>query len=235
MASKKYYAVKKGKVTGVMYSWDECKASVDGYPGAQYKGFSTLAEAYAYLGMGSPEGEKTAVVNGDSVYSVRQGLSDDTLLAYVDGSFKEEVQKYSFGCVFLLPDGRIYVQKGNGSNPLSLQHQNVSGEMLGAMYAVKVAMMNGYAGIELRYDYEGIEKWVTGEWRSKTELTQKYTAAMREWMQSIRVKFTKVEAHTNVTFNELADQLAKQALVEGDGIPKVKKLEEMESYGTDAT
>ena len=45
MAKKKYYAVKKGKRTGIFQSWEECKASVDGYPGAEYRGFATKAEA----------------------------------------------------------------------------------------------------------------------------------------------------------------------------------------------
>jgi len=54
--------------------------------------------------------------------------------------------------------------------------RNVAGEMLGAMYAVKWAMVNGYKEIELRYDYEGIEKWVQGIWKAKNELAQKYAA-----------------------------------------------------------
>ena len=41
MAKKKVYAVKKGKQTGLFYSWNECKESVSGYPGAEYKGFET--------------------------------------------------------------------------------------------------------------------------------------------------------------------------------------------------
>ena len=36
MASK-YYAVKKGKVPGIYMNWDDCKAMVDGYPGACIK------------------------------------------------------------------------------------------------------------------------------------------------------------------------------------------------------
>ena len=41
MAKKKVYAVKKGKQTGLFYSWDACKESVIGYPGAEYQGFET--------------------------------------------------------------------------------------------------------------------------------------------------------------------------------------------------
>ena len=50
MAAKKYYAVKKGKVTGIFQSWEECRNAVEGYSGAQYKGFSTFEEAGGYMG-----------------------------------------------------------------------------------------------------------------------------------------------------------------------------------------
>ena len=98
--------------------------------------------------------------------------------------------------------------------------------MLGAMYAVKTAMLNGYTKVEIRYDYEGIEKWVTGAWRSKTELTGLYASSMREWGKRIMISFTKVAAHSNVYYNELADKMAKTGLREGNGIPKVHMLEE---------
>jgi len=152
------------------------------------------------------------------------------LLAYVDGSYDDSIKKYAFGCVFITETGDIYTEYGNGDNPQSLQHRNVTGEMLGAMYAVKTAMLNGYKEIEIRYDYEGIEKWVTGQWRSKTELTQKYAASMREWSKSIGIHFTKVVAHSNVTYNELADQMAKQGLTDGNGVPKLRKLQELALY-----
>ena len=45
MAKKKYYVVWKGATPGVYPTWDECKAQVFGYEGAQYKSFSSLEEA----------------------------------------------------------------------------------------------------------------------------------------------------------------------------------------------
>ncbi len=221
MAGKKVYAVRKGKITGVFKSWEECRDSVGGYPGAEYRGFSTMEEARAYLGLfeaaDSGEGEEELPPPG-------------RLLAYVDGSYDGALKKYAFGCVFLLPDGRIFTQCGNGDREQSLQHRNVTGEMLGAMYAAKTALYNGFSGVEIRYDYQGIEKWVTGEWRSKTELTQKYAAAMREWGRSLELRFTKVAAHTNVRYNELADQMAKRGLTEGDGVPRVGRIEDMTEW-----
>lgn len=233
MATKKFYAVKNGRTIGICLSWEECKTSVDGFPNAEYKGFATKNEALRYLGL-----EEESAAEHDVTKKLELDRSElpapGTLLAYVDGSYNDSLKKYAFGCVFILPDGRIYLEFGNGDDPKSLQYRNVTGEMLGAMYATKTAIVNGYGALEICFDYQGIEKWVTGEWKSKTELTQKYAEAMRKWEKDIHITFTKVTAHTNVQFNELADKTAKRGLVEGQGVPKVKKLEEMESYGADS-
>ena len=130
---------------------------------------------------------------------------EGTLLAYVDGSYQDALKKYGFGCIFILPDGRIYTEYGNGDNPDSLKQRNVSGEMLGAMYAVRFALNSGFTVIEIRYDYEGIEKWVTGAWKSKNDLTKKYAQTM------------------------LADETAKLGVANGNGIPKVKSLSDFEA------
>ena len=67
-------------------------------------------------------------------------------------------------------------------------------------------------------------------WRSKTELTGLYAHSMREWSKEIQITFTKVPAHSNVFFNELADQTAKRGLEEADGVPKVRALEDMKLW-----
>ena len=219
MAAKKVYAVKKGKKTGIFFSWADCKASVDGFPGAEYKGFPSLADAKAYLGVTSVDFEEDKPEH----LSIRPE-TEDQIIAYVDGSYNHSIPKYSFGCVFILPDGTIHTESGNGDNPESLALRNVTGEMLGAMFAVRFAMVNGYKEVEICYDYEGIEKWAIGAWKRNTDLTKKYAKAMQGWGQSIKIKFKKVAAHTNVYYNEMADQLAKDALVNGDGVPVIRKL-----------
>jgi ribonuclease HI len=43
MAKKeKFYTVWKGKRPGIYMKWDDCKAAIEGYKGAQYKSFSTF-------------------------------------------------------------------------------------------------------------------------------------------------------------------------------------------------
>ena len=231
MVKKKVYAVKKGKVTGLFYSWDECKDATNGYPGAEFKGFGTEAEARAYL-----EGREISIeeIFAEEIPTEEQAkeelqfhtekLDENQVIAYVDGSFDKTIGKYSFGCILLVPGGRIIKESGNGNEPESLAIRNIAGEMLGAMYAVRWALVNGYKFIELHYDYEGIEKWATGAWKANNVLTQKYAAFMQRKGSQIRISFQKVKAHSGHYYNEQVDRLAKAALTKGNGIPKIQKL-----------
>lgn len=216
MAKKKYYAVKKGYKTGIFDNWTDCQSAISGYSNAEYKSFATEEEAKFYLEM------KNESLSSDIVVDDVEARHD-RLIAYVDGSYDDSLKKYAFGCVFLTPSGDIIKESGNGDNPASLAIRNVAGEMLGAMFAVKWALVNGYSEVEIRYDYEGIEKWVAGEWKAKHELAVKYAKAMNEWEKSIRIYFLKIAAHSNNKYNDMADELAKAALAEGKGIPKIKR------------
>ncbi len=228
MAAKKVYAVRKGHSVGIFETWEACKAAVDGYSGAEYKSFPTRQEAENYCFGNLTEKE---VLTSDIAYKQHEEkLEPYEMIAYVDGSYEHSLLKYAFGCVFLMPDGCIYVENGSGNNPQSAKLRNVTGEMLGSMFAVRWAIKNGFRKIELRYDYEGVEKWVTGAWKSKTELTQKYAQSMQMWGKQIQICFTKVLAHSNVYFNEMADKLAKQALEDKEGVPAFRMREEMEPW-----
>ena len=47
--AKKFYAIRKGCVPGIYENWDEAKAQIDGFPGADYKGFMTRKDAENYM------------------------------------------------------------------------------------------------------------------------------------------------------------------------------------------
>lgn len=227
MSQKKVYAVKKGKATGLFYSWDECSDAVNGYPGAEFKGFAKEVEARAYLGETPPKKKEASKQSKarEEAETHTEKIAENQVIAYVDGSFDKSIGKYSFGCLLLLPDGRIIKEFGNGNEPDSLAIRNVAGEMLGAMYAAQWALVNGYEIIEIRYDYEGIEKWATNAWKANNTLTKKYAEFMRRKQAQIRISFQKVKSHSGDYYNEKVDKLAKSALTEANGVPKIQKRE----------
>jgi len=209
MAKKKIYAVRKGKTTGIFYSWDECSASVNGYPGAEYKSFTTKEEANSYLGNSfavqieeEKKDQKNTALDG----------TESTLTAYVDGSFDPSIGKYAFGCILLTPEGEIIRESGNGQDPESLAIRNVAGEMLGAMYAVQWAINHGYPSLTIYYDYMGIEMWATGQWKRNKQGTIAYYDYVQSIRSRLKLTFVKVKGHSGVEGNEEADRIAKHAV-----------------------
>lgn len=195
---KKYYVVREGRKSGIYATWAECKAQVDGFSGAVYKSFLTMAEAEAYL---RPSGTD----NGE-------GLADSEIaIAYVDGSFDKRVRKYAYGCVILYQGERVELS-GAGDDAKYIGMHNVAGEILGSVYAIRWAINHGVKKIQVHHDYEGIAKWATGDWKANKEGTQEYQQFVKESREKIYIGFTKVAAHTGVELNERADQLAKAAL-----------------------
>ena len=223
MAKKKIYAVRKGHKTGLFATWAECQKAVSGYSGAEFRGFTEKEEALASFQKlsGALTNIRTeALVRRISRY-IETGCSgvevpENMVIAYVDGSFEKSIGRYAFGCVILTPDGQEIRKSGSGSDSAGVAIRNVAGEMLGSMTAVNWAIENKYPAVEIRYDYEGVEKWVTGVWRAKTPLTSKYAAHMQEAGKKVKISFCKIAAHTGNHYNEEADQLAKSALLKMD-------------------
>jgi len=213
--AKKYYAVAKGKTPGIYLTWDDCKAQVDHFPGAVYKGFVTLQEAEVFV----------QNVNGNVKVDIYEQLeiplqekgvkeqisTSEHLVAYVDGSYDHSQLRYAYGCVLVLPEEEVTLN-GSDNHEDYVSMRNVAGEIMGSEQAVLWALEHGYKKVTIYYDYEGIEKWANGIWKANKPGTQRYKTFIQEKRQDIEIYFQKVAAHTGVKYNEMADQLAKEAL-----------------------
>lgn len=194
----KYYAVKKGKVPGIYYTWDDCKKMVDGYPGAVYKSFKTIEEANAFIG-------------GNVVEEKNDNTKNDNAFAFVDGSYNQVTGVYGFGG-FLMCDGKKHVLQGNGNDEEMASMRNVAGEILGCVAAVKKAIELGLPEVDVYYDYMGIEMWATGGWKRNKAGTIAYYDFIKSVENQITINFVKVKGHSGVEGNEEADRLAKEAV-----------------------
>ena len=130
------------------------------------------------------------------------------IVAYTDGSFNVKNNTAGYAAILTFENGLEKVLSGNITDPQATPLRNVAGELQAVLEAVKAAE-EACADLVIYYDYEGVEKWVTGEWKAKKEFTQKYRNAVRG--SFIKVEFHKVAAHTGVEYNERADKLAKAA------------------------
>ena len=201
--AKKYYAVKVGKSVGIYNNWEDCKKQVTGFSGAIYKSFPTLEEAKNYLNNGNIENE----VNSFSL----EDISEDEIVAYVDGSYKKDTLEYGYGVVLILKDDIIELF-GKGEDPKVAKSRNVTGELFGSIRAISEAIKLKKKKITVFYDYQGISSWANGEWKCNLPLTIGYRDKIKEFRKEIEILFVKVKAHSNDKYNDLADYLAKKSL-----------------------
>jgi len=200
--AKYYYAVKNGLRTGVFNTWEECSKQVKGYSNAVYKKFSTYDEALRFVNGGN---------NTVTVDKSIDNLRENEIIAYVDGSFDADNRLYSYGLVLLTKEGKITISNKENDERL-VEMRNVAGEIRGSMIAMDEAIKMKKDTLFLYYDYMGIEKWATGEWKANKYGTKMYKAYYDSIKDKLNVVFNKVKAHSGNEYNEEADRLAKKAL-----------------------
>ena len=201
---KKVYAVKKGRTTGIFLTWDDCRAQVDGFAGAEYKSFADPADAMAYLGL-------AAGADGAGQEKLPEGVR-----AYVDGSYDAANGRFSCGVVMVETDAdgnsETSELKAAFDDAEAAKQRNVAGEIMGSKLAIDYCLANDIRSVEIYHDYEGIGAWADCRWKANNPLTQGYRDYVAEARKTIDIRFVKVKAHAGNKYNELADKLAKAAL-----------------------
>jgi ribonuclease HI len=200
----KYYAVKIGHTTGIFDNWPECSESIKGFSGAEYKSFPSREEADAYLGNIDFWGDK-----------IKDDINQGYIVAFCDGSYDDKLKRYSYGVLLVYDNLKESEICGFGSNPKYLSSRNVIGEIFGVINALDWAVSNGFHKIKIYHDYEGLGKWLSGEWRAESDTAKMFVAIFQsKYADIMQVDFEKVKGHSNNQYNDKADELAKKALVD---------------------
>lgn len=208
--SKKVYAIKEGydsiknkKVENIIVNtWSECLSYVNGVKGAKYKSFESIEKAKDYL-----EDENKLLRKGIDNYPL------DCIHAYVDGSFNEATGKYSYGLVIVNDDIIEYVEAGSAIDDSAKALRQIAGELKASVNALEYAATNNEKKIVIFHDYEGIYHHAVGTWERREESSKNYYEKMNylKDKNKIDIIFVKVDSHTGDLFNEIADELAKEA------------------------
>lgn len=141
--------------------------------------------------------------HGNSI-DVTESLSGEGYQAYVDGSYINGFVGY--GAVILHQDQEI--EQFWGSVEHDVEQRQVVGELQATMQVLAWCEENNIGDIEIFYDYEGIQKWATGEWRANNAATQHYQRTVQS--SPVRVTWQKVKSHSGVRWNDVVDKLAKK-------------------------
>lgn len=203
--AKKYYAVRKGKVPGIYMTWNDCKAQVDGFSGAEYKCFPSIKEAALYVEGGNDESVSANMQDGIPV------TDEFNAVAYVDGSYNQATREFSYGVVMFHNGKELHFSEKQSDKGLA-EMRNVAGEIKGAQCAMRYAVEHGCKTLIIYHDYEGIAKWCTGAWKANKEGTKDYKAYFDSISERVKISFVKVKGHSGDLYNDKADELAKKAV-----------------------
>ena len=188
MPKQKFYAIKTPEESKIVMTWAECEKLTHGVKGVLFKSFASRAEAEAWIsGMEAP---------------VPTGLR-----VFVDGSFSPDFPKS--GWAFVVTENDVEIARGSGITAFDAESRNIDGEVMASYQAMRWLDSNDKTGT-ICHDYEGIARWAKGEWQAKSNIAKRYVAAAKPYLH--RVSFEKVAAHMGVKWNELVDQLAKDAI-----------------------
>ena len=218
MARKKYYAVRRGRRTGIFTDWfgpHGAQIQVQGFTGAQYRGFASRAEALAFLAGASPSAEPVAAHEPTPIED------NPHVVVFTDGGAIGNPGPGGYGVVILPPDGERRELSGGyrrtTNNRMELMACITALEQLAPDLPIIL-----YS--DSRYLVDAINKrWVFGwqkrGWKKSDGQPAKNPDLWERLLKRLdilQVTFRWVKGHAGQTWNERCDQLAGQAMTQAD-------------------
>jgi len=127
-------------------------------------------------------------------------------VVYTDGSYvhNDVAEAYGFAASYepCCKNPKVTLVEGAGNKPEYLKHHNVAPEILAVVAVCEQLIAHkeelNLDEVELIHDYEGIGKWINGEWKKTNyELTQQYKKYMlTRACPILNLTPTWVKAHT---------------------------------------
>ena len=237
MASKKFYAVAKGRKPGIYNNWPETQAQVSGFEGAVHKSFKTRAEAEEWMlspsyGAGKAKGKKASPTPQSAAIT-----PDNALLIYSDGGAIGNPGVGAFGVMIIDGDDRRELKGG-------FHHTtNNRMELLGCIMGLKAVSESTppdrsiVVTTDSSYVVNGISKgwaksWKAQGWRKsdgKPALNTDLWDRLLSLVDSRQVAFKWVKGHAGHPENERCDALVNEVTRgDGDGLLRDAKYEEQQ-------
>lgn len=229
--------MRNGREPGIYRTWEECKAQVDGYPRAQYKGFGSLEEAEEYLGYvktTKPDGDKPSAAKPsrapgapkkklgtergeDEAKALEMLETSDGLkhvVIYTDGACVGNPGPGGYGVVLLHGEQRKEFSRG-----FRLTTNNRM-EMLACI--VGLQSLNQASAVTLYSDSQYVinsmtKGWARGWKKNNWKRKDGDVPNADLWRQMLdlcdkhKIKFNWVRGHSGNKENERCDQLARGA------------------------
>ena len=215
--AKKYYAVKRGRKTGLFTVWAECAAQVQGFQGAVYKGFMTEAEARDWLAGGASAANEGTVCTGKkSAAPAPAEPIDADYIIHTDGSCLRNPGGAGGWAAVIENAATGEVTEHSGGDPETTNNRMELTAALEALSAVpegaRIALFTDSQYLKNAFTKFWLPAWKKRGWKKadgEPVLNQDLWMQLDAAFAARRVQFHWVRGHAGNARNERCDELAR--------------------------
>ncbi len=215
----KFYAVARGRKTGIFTSWPEAERQVKGFAGARFKSFKTEQEALAFLADPSYTNYRSSIKTLDCTPKKKKTggeqpadyeYPEDAVMVYTDGGAIGNPGPGGYGVVF--ETGETF----SGGFNLTTNNRMELLAVIVALEALEGEARPICLHSDSRYVVNGITKNWAKSWKSRGWKKSDGTPAMNpdlwqrllDLLPGLDIRFIWVKGHAGNPLNEACDRLA---------------------------
>ena len=210
--AKKFYAVKRGRKTGLYTTWAECAAQVKGFQGAVYKGFMTENEARAWLGGADARTEQPRA----AAEMAAPSAPDADYIIHTDGSCLRNPGGAGGWAAVIETTATGAVEEKSGDDPETTNNRMELTAALMALSAVpegaRVALYTDSQYLKNAFTKFWLPAWKKRGWKKadgEPVLNQDLWVQLDAAFAARQVQFHWVKGHAGNPRNERCDVLAR--------------------------
>lgn len=210
--AKKFYAVKRGRKTGLYTVWAECAAQVKGFQGAVYKGFMTEEEARAWLGGADARTEQPHA----AAEMAEPSAPDADYIIHTDGSCLRNPGGAGGWAAVIETAATGAVEEKSGGDPETTNNRMELTAALMALSAVpegaRVALYTDSQYLKNAFTKFWLPAWKKRGWKKadgEPVLNQDLWVQLDAAFAARQVQFHWVKGHAGNPRNERCDALAR--------------------------
>lgn len=208
----KFYAVARGRKTGIFTSWPEAERQVKGFAGARFKSFKTKQEALAFLKDPSykTSGAASKTKKTGQSQTAKQDYPENAVMVYTDGGAIGNPGPGGYGVAF--ETGETYC----GGFNLTTNNRMELLAVITALETLQGETRPICLHSDSRYVVNGVTKNWAKSWQRRGWKKSDGSPAMNSdlWqrllalLEGLDVRFFWVKGHAGNPLNEKCDQLA---------------------------
>ena len=210
--AKKFYAVKRGRKTGLYTVWAECAAQVKCFQGAVYKGFMTEEEARAWLGGVDARAEQPRA----AAEMAAPSAPDADYIIHTDGSCLRNPGGAGGWAAVIETAATGAVEEKSGGDPETTNNRMELTAALMALSAVpegaRVALYTDSQYLKNAFTKFWLPAWKKRGWKKadgEPVLNQDLWVQLDAAFAARQVQFHWVKGHAGNPRNERCDALAR--------------------------